>query len=486
MIVSIKDVNDILSKHYERHSSLFLTREAKHKDTFFYNFNCPQNAQRMIEVMNSMSHSNEMPVKSLEAKFYDKSLSAYRCEDYMVKVSEHKTPNSYYISLTFYGTTGIVVKKAYGKYEAKLNYNPKHLLSIYINCRTCDLYGKGVNNRETLYPLSFSSYVNKLLLHSEVFRDIFKDILTLCSNGRHIMKDIIRTIDENGYVAMPITVFDIKKYRTKDKLIRSFAGVDLPVDFNKLSLNHGYLLAELSKAIPPEQVGYMIQLDKEMTVNTLRDIYKEVYPLDNFAEEFIVRYYIDKLGLINSRENRLLIYDYIRLAKDHDLPISINFKTANRLVREHNRLARLYNEKQMTEEQSQPLIAENTKFAELRQILSDEFEWITTTKRLFEEGIIQDNCVFSYRDKIRNDQSAIYHWSNDGRSYTIEFGCRFDGRYTVEQMLQAKNGRANPADMEYVKRCLGSRLGNSSEHILGNEHGYLGEFDDFEDEDLPF
>ena len=116
-----------------------------------------------------------------------------------------------------------------------------------------------------------------------------------------------------------------------------------------------------------------------------------MYPLDDFTGEFIVRYYIEKLGLLNSRENRLLIYDYIRLARDHELPISINFKTANRLVREHNRLARLYNEKQMSVEQSRPLIAENTKFAELRQILPDEFEWITTATRLLEEGNMQDN-----------------------------------------------------------------------------------------------
>lgn len=486
MVVNIRDIYDVLSKHYERHSSLFLTREAKNKEAFFYNFRCPQNAQQMIEAMNAMSQSSEMPVKSLEAKFYDKRISAYRCEDYLVKVSEHKSPNSYYISISFYGITGVVVKKAYGKYEAKLSYNPRHLLSIYVNCRTGDLYGKGVNNSENLYPLSFSSYVNKLLLHSKVFKNIFKDILVLCSNGQHIMKDIIRTIDEEGYVAMPITIFDIKKHRTKDEMIRSFTGVDLPVDFNKRSLNHGYLLAELSKEIPPEQVGYMIQLDKDMAVDTVRDIYKEVYPLEDFAREFIVRYYIEKLGLLNSRENRLLIHDYIRLAKDHELPISINFKTANRLVREHNRLARLYNEKQMSAEQSQPLIAENTKFAELRQMLPDEFEWITTTKRLFEEGNTQDNCVFSYRDKIRKDRSTIYHWSNDGRDYTIEFGRSFDDRFKIEQMLQANNRRANPADMEYVKRCLGSRLGNSSERIAGYDPDFFRAFEDIEDEDLPF
>ena len=72
----------------------------------------------------------------------------------------------------------------------------------------------------------------------------------MTSSRSHIMRLAGAYIDEEGYVAMPITVFDIKKHRTKDEMIRSFTGVELPVDFNKRSLNHGYLLAELSKDIP--------------------------------------------------------------------------------------------------------------------------------------------------------------------------------------------------------------------------------------------
>ena len=485
-MISIQDIYDILSKHYERHSSLFLTREINSKDSFFYNFSCPRSTQQLIDAMNAASLTDEVSINSLEAKLYGKNVSAFRCEEYMAKVSEHRTPNSYYISVNFYGITGVVVKKAYKRYEAKLSYNPKHIISIYINARNGDLYGKGVNSRETLYPMSFSSYVNKLLLHSQVFREIFKDILILCSNGCHIIKDIVRTIDEEGYVAMPITVFDIKKSRTKDDMIRTFTETDLPVDFNRRSLNHGYLLAELSKLIPPEQIGYMIQIDKEIVVNTVREIYKKVYPLDDFAGEFVVRYYVKKFGILDSMENRQLIRDYIRLAKDHDLPISINFKSANRLVQEHNHLARLYGEQELSAELSRPLIARDTRFAELRHILPYEFEWITTTGRLFEEGENQHNCVFSYRDKIRNDESTIYHWSKEDRDYTIEFGYRMDGRYTIQQMLQTNNARANPDDREYVKRCLASRSGSPFAETAGNDADMFEMIEDVENAEIPF
>ena len=490
MLINIQDIYDLLSKYYQRHSSLFLTREAKRKDAYFYNFSCPQNVRQLVDAMNAMAKSGEAEIKSLDAKLYSKNISAFRCDEYMVKVTEHESANSLYISINFYGITGISVKKAYGKYEAKLTYNPGHLLSIYINAKNGDMYGKGVIRSGNLYPMSFSTYVNKLLLHSEIFRKVFADLLMLCANGHNIIKDIARTIEEEGYVAMPITIFDIKKYRTKNELIRGFTGVDIPVDFNKRSLNHGYLLAEFSKKIPPEQIGYMIQMSKEMVVNTLRTIYKEVYPLNDFVHEFIARYYIEKLGVQRLAWESMLVHDYIELARDHGFPISINFKSINRLEREHNRLADYYDyydEEEMSEEMGRALVVEDTEFSELRMLLPNEFEWITTTNRLKKEGVKQRNCVFSYRDKVRSDLSTIYHWSIDGRTYTIEFGRTSNGKFTIEQMLQYRNGSALKEDIEYVERCLGSKLGKCSATEYRRGPYYFNVPGNFAiDEDVPF
>ena len=485
-MIRLEDINCIISRHYKMHSSVFLTREVKSKDGYFFNFSCPKQTRTLIDAMNVMSQTGEVQMNSIEAKLYNKPLSPYKCDEYVIKVSEKKGPNSSYISVSFYGVTGFVVKKAYGRYEVKLTYNPRHLISIYINANNGDLYGNGVVHNESVYPMSFSPYVNKLLMHSDAFRSIFKDILMLCANGRHIIKDIVRTIDEDGYVAMPITVFDIKKYRTKDEMIRGFTGSDLPVDFNRRSLNHGYLLAELAKHISQEQQGYMIQMDRKMIIDTVRDIYREMYPLQNFELEFIARYYMKKLSLPDTRTNRLLVHDYIRLAKDHGLPVSLTFKTVNRLVREHNLLARQYRAEELSAETAQPLIAENTRFAELRRILPPEFEWITDTGRLFNEGEAQRNCVFSYRDIIRNDQSAIYHWSKDGREYTLEFGCTFGGKFRIKQMLQTDNRPARAEDIEYIEACLGNHLGKHSEEHTGDDWYHLDIPEGIDDAELPF
>ena len=99
---------------------------------------------------------------------------------------------------------------------------------------------------------------------------------------------------------------------------------------------------------------------------------------------------------------------------------------------------------------------------------------------------IQNNCVFSYRNMIRRDKLTIYHWAKNERSYTIEFRRAVDGRYVIEQMLQANNRLANQEDLDYVKSCLGSRLGSRSESIVENDLGLFGAFENYEDAELPF
>lgn len=65
-MVNIVNIYAILTKHYEQHSSLLLTREVKSNHAFFHNINCSHNMRQLIEAMNAMSQSDEMPVKSLE------------------------------------------------------------------------------------------------------------------------------------------------------------------------------------------------------------------------------------------------------------------------------------------------------------------------------------------------------------------------------------------------------------------------------------
>lgn len=50
----------------------------------------------------------------------------------------------------------------------------------------------------------------------------------------------------------------------------------------------------------------------------------------------------------------------------------------------------------------------NDKYFPVIQNLDKKYELITSGKRLFEEGKIQHNCVYSYYNKIKNGNCIIY------------------------------------------------------------------------------
>ena len=70
------------------------------------------------------------------------------------------------------------------------------------------------------------------------------------------------------------------------------------------------------------------------------------------------------------------------------------------------------------------IIKEGSKFNELRNILPGDYEWITTSKRLYYESKLQHHCVYTnYRNRIQNDQCTIYSYINptNNERHTIEF-----------------------------------------------------------------
>lgn len=114
----------------------------------------------------------------------------------------------------------------------------------------------------------------------------------------------------------------------------------------------------------------------------------------------------------------------------------------------------------MTQEVNVP---KKSKFLPLRDILPPEFEWIRSRKRLILEAELQHHCVWSYADMISSDTCAIYsyvdtraEYADDGvlRRYTVEFRCKKDGTYYVNQ-VQGKYDQVNAAGMkEYVQSFL--------------------------------
>ena len=95
------------------------------------------------------------------------------------------------------------------------------------------------------------------------------------------------------------------------------------------------------------------------------------------------------------------------------------------LIRAHDELAVRLRSNVDEKELSLPLVCVPSKFDRLAKKIEKSgavgFERITTTERLFEEGVYQHNCVFSRRDLVRSDVVSIYHWDHKGKSYTLQF-----------------------------------------------------------------
>lgn len=105
------------------------------------------------------------------------------------------------------------------------------------------------------------------------------------------------------------------------------------------------------------------------------------------------------------------------------------------------------------------VIPKNSKFLRLRKILPEKYEWIRSRKRLIKEASMQQQCVWSYANRISSDRCAIYSYMDDGEfskdgkphRYTIEFGYNFkNNTYYIRQV----HGKRNQLDTKCMQKHL--------------------------------
>lgn len=84
----------------------------------------------------------------------------------------------------------------------------------------------------------------------------------------------------------------------------------------------------------------------------------------------------------------------------------------------------------------------NDKYFPVIQNLDKKYELITSGKRLFEEGKIQHNCVYSYYNKIKNGNCIIYSLLEDNKRFTIEIIAEKD-KFKINQFLGFANSSKN-------------------------------------------
>lgn len=73
--------------------------------------------------------------------------------------------------------------------------------------------------------------------------------------------------------------------------------------------------------------------------------------------------------------------------------------------------------------------------------------------KLYKEGLLQHNCVYTYKNKIINNKSIIYHLDNYNKSYTIEIGLSRK-KYIILQFFDKYNKEPDITDVNNLKNEL--------------------------------
>lgn len=266
-----------------------------------------------------------------------------------------------------------------------------------------------------------------------------------------------------------ITIQDLFLYRTKNEWVH---GHTLKTQLKKLKDNFNKYSLEICMALS-KGISYFKMDD----VNKLYTFIKNSPNLYMKSESafcgwcinkalagkiLVSTYYKNKLlnkDDISSdeyKQNSIIIDDYADMLMTAKKPdVSLNFKSMNRINKEHDKLSSEMVIYDYVSDINQITVTKRSQFNELRKILPNNFEWIKDGKRLYEEGKKQHNCVLSYCYRVIDDSSAIYHATINNREYTIEFCSRKKNEYFIAQMYLACNALPYNEDFVYVCKLLG-------------------------------
>ena len=445
-------VKEIVQRYYEQHDSKYIYGGRSLSKDYFFNTSGWDWYVNYAKSLSDDFLSHPDAPNNLTFNFYaDHKYSKSKC-DFFIKLSVNEHLQT---EIQGYAITGLILANTYGKIGLKLKLSERSVFTILmVGGNIIWKNGRGMYNH-----FDFNWWLNRLLRENERFRLMLMDIFDEFAETHNwlAVKDVVRTIKQDHFFLPNMSFEQLEYCHTPDELIRYVCGRDSDICFNNWNLNAAYYAKKISEHIKIEDEGMLFQIPQDKLLRWIgkRDLFDGPH-LDDFA----AHYYADKLDGDEERI-RMVARDYARMSIQNGEKISLRKNSINGLEEEHDRYIELMMDKEQKEEFSKPLIADNTRFAKLREMLPEEFVWIDNTRTLYSEGKKQRNCVYSYKDRIRRDECTIYHWSHENKEYTIEFvrstfrdSNRGAGHYQIAQMLQSCNQNADPQDREMVESYI--------------------------------
>lgn len=264
-----------------------------------------------------------------------------------------------------------------------------------------------------------------------------------------LLEDLKRQRIKDGFLLIPATFQEVLSCNNIAELIhkKHKLSYSLNCNWNKRNINVSYMILKSWNYVEPNDRNKLLQIMK-----IPENIHKEK-KLRSKIEFFLTDYLLHKvkvnIGNKNEDEVKTIISDYCFMCIETHKKINLKFCSLKKIREEHDEIS----EKSYINKTPIIKIKKDTKFKELRNILPQDFEWITTRKSLIRETVIQHHCVWSYADKINKDLSQIYSYVNPkNERYTLEFKI-VKGKFRCVQ-IQGKYNNVNTDEINDIVKNI--------------------------------
>lgn len=246
-----------------------------------------------------------------------------------------------------------------------------------------------LSSHET-YKLFFSAYFRSV--NTNLMRDLYKEFSECPCN-----------------INVPIKISDIPFAYNKKMLLEN-KKVPVYKKFNSFPLAYSYSLVKAQKYIKENEFTKFFQSEP---FGMEGKIYEK-----GRVKEFFITYFYKKLGFERGKKPGV-IADYIRIVLLLKTTVNLNINSFKQLVREHDKLVdKLFEKSRKTRKNAKFLLEEDNPFLYIK--VPQKIKRIKNPEELFEEGVINKNCVYSYLDEINRGNCMIYTTTIDNKRYTIE------------------------------------------------------------------
>lgn len=303
-----------------------------------------------------------------------------------------------------------------------------------------------------------------------VFNLINRAMLKLAlekSPGNYALRECRQVFEKlplNYEYGISYKVEDVIGSVSYQKLIESRVGRKLNVKYRRLPLQFLETAVSLNLQKDEEFILDLMKKDSAKVTETLKEV---KFPLcfPDFKFSFLLEFLGigKKIGLERIWRNKIILSDILKMAEKTEtngiLQKLLKVEDVAGLERLHDRISKKYRKKIAQEIVPRELDIDK-RFHKISEVFSKDRELsflklITDEKELYDEGVIQENCVHSYVEEIESGICGIFSGIYKGRRYTVEI-VRKGKLFECNQCLGRKNENDFSASelKRKIERCL--------------------------------